>query len=106
MPDPTELARQAAELASDDETRQFIEAIATGDDKAIRDLLEERALLTGIDLLAIAALSLACKDVDVTVIGPVSIKELREDVAALDPPLTEDELEAIASETDYPNRWG
>ena len=58
--------------------------------------------------LPIAALtfSLLCQDVDVTVIGPVSIEELREDVAALNPVLTEDELLAIASKTDHHNYWG
>lgn len=58
--------------------------------------------------LAIAALtfSLLCQDVDVTVIGPVSIEELREDVAALNPALTQDELSAIASKTNHHNYWG
>ncbi len=58
--------------------------------------------------LPIAALthSLLCRDVHVTVIGPVSVEELREDVAALDPRLSADELSAIASETDHPTRWG
>ncbi|MBM4436543.1 MAG: aldo/keto reductase [Actinobacteria bacterium] len=57
--------------------------------------------------LPIAALtySLACPDVDVSVIGPVTIDELRADVAALDITLSDAELATIASKVDHRNWW-
>ena len=56
--------------------------------------------------IAALAFSLACPDHDVTVIGPVSVDELREDVAALEPPLTAEALERLASKVDHANRYG
>ena len=57
--------------------------------------------------LPIAALtySYACPEIDVSVIGPVTIAELHEDVAALELRLSNDELEIIASDIDYRNTW-
>ncbi|MCY3801883.1 MAG: aldo/keto reductase [Chloroflexi bacterium] len=69
--------------------------------------MERECAAKGVSLpIAALTFSLLCQDVDVTVIGPVSIKELREDVAALNPALTEDELLAIASKTNHHNYWG
>ena len=69
--------------------------------------MERECAAKGVSLpIAALTFSLLCQDVDVTVIGPVSIEELWEDVAALNPALSEDELSAIASKTNHHNYWG
>ena len=69
--------------------------------------LERECAEKGVSLpIAALTFSLLCQDVDVTVIGPVSIGELREDVAALNPALSEGELLAMASKTNHHNYWG
>ena len=69
--------------------------------------MERECAEKGVSLpIAAVTFSLLCREVDVTVIGPVTVEELREDVAALNPALAEDELMAMASKTNHPNYWG
>lgn len=68
--------------------------------------IEARATASGVTLPEAAlAFSLVCPDVDVSVIGPMSIAELRADVAVLGLRLTREELAAIASPVDFPGYW-
>ena len=68
--------------------------------------IERRCAAKSVSLpVAALAFSLACPDIHVTIIGPVSIEELRQDVATLDLPLTPAELDALASPVDHQNTW-
>ena len=68
--------------------------------------IEARATASGVTLPEAAlAFSLVCPDVDVSVIGPMTIAELRADVAVLGLRLTREELAAIASPVDFPGYW-
>ena len=83
--------------------------IGRQDDEVSFDILREALRLgvrRGVSLPSAAlSYSLACPSVHVSVIGPASVAELREDVAAVTSPVSEADLAAIASTREYPTPW-
>jgi D-threo-aldose 1-dehydrogenase len=71
----------------------------------VRDM-EARAEAHGLDLQTAAlAYSLACPDVDVSVVGPTTIEELHADVAALTVAEDFSDFRDIVSPVEFPNDW-
>ncbi len=68
--------------------------------------IEQRVRSYGLDLPTVAlAFSLACPEIDVSVVGPTTIDELHADVAALQVARTFDSFDEIISPVEYPNDW-
>ena len=72
---------------------------------AVHDM-ERRCREFGFTLPTMAlAFSLACRDVDVSVVGPVTVEELHADVAALAVAREFKEFDEIVSPVEFPNDW-
>ena len=68
--------------------------------------IEKRVRFYGLDLpTAALAFSLACPEIDVSVVGPTTIDELHADVAALQVAKTFNAFSDIVSPVEYPNDW-
>ena len=73
--------------------------------KAVREL-ENRAKAHGLDLpTAALAFSLACPDINVSVVGPTTTEELHADVAALTVAGEFSDFHDIVSPVEFPNDW-